>query len=390
VKADEAKFIDLLTNAYNELYWVKLVLAKPRNKSSDLKKVVAHQILIKDKYVIQIEAFTKTQSFTSNMELEAAVSNIKSHLEANFLEAYFFTQSKEWILKYSRKGSCKLIEKINVNLQSKVSHDRQKRDWIDNDELLKHLGILNYSGHINKDQGGKYRQINRFVELMSHLILENQQLRHKKTLQVIEVGSGKGYLSFALYNYLKNHLDRKVDYTGIELRSDLVEKCNELSTILEFNGLRFQKNDALNLKQNEVDLFVALHACDTATDFALYQGIRSNADLIVTAPCCHKEVRRNLKSQIENPILRHGILKERQCEILTDTLRSLVLEDVGYKSKVFEFISNEHTSKNIMVVGQKNKDDHDQKFNLEKSKSFMLKNGIEEQSLVTLIEKDLP
>ena len=166
------------------------------------------------------------------------------------------------------------------------------------------------------------------------------------------MGSGKGYLTFALYDYLKNQLGINVSITGVELRKNLVDLCTKISSDCHFKDLKFISKDIRDFTAEEIDVIIALHACDTATDLAIYQGIKAEAKLIVCAPCCHKQVRKDMgkKSQFK-ALTKHGIFEERQAEMLTDSIRSLLMEREGFNTKVFEFISNEHTQKNVMMIG---------------------------------------
>jgi hypothetical protein len=179
----------------------------------------------------------------------------------------------------------------------------------------------------------------------------------EKPLQIVDMGSGKGYLTFALYDLLQRHLEQKVSLLGVELRPELCDFCNEQARSLGWQeGLRFEAMDILNYNEGDIDVLIALHACDTATDIAIAQGIRNGADLIVVAPCCHKQIRKAMKPK--GPwaeILKQGILLERQAELLTDALRALLLQREGYKTKVFEFISASDTPKNIMIAAIKTK-----------------------------------
>jgi len=197
----------------------------------------------------------------------------------------------------------------------------------------------------------KFKQINKYLEIIEGLI-KNTYL--PKLVTIIDMGSGKGYLTFALYDYLVNQKKMQVKITGIEQRQELVDFCNKTAKTCAFEDLHFEQNTIQNYKAKKVDILIALHACDTATDDALGKAIIANANLIITAPCCHKQIRQQLKGkEQENPILKYGIFKERQYEMLTDTIRALILEKNQYNTKIFEFISNEHTRKNIMLVGQK-------------------------------------
>jgi hypothetical protein len=168
------------------------------------------------------------------------------------------------------------------------------------------------------------------------------------------MGSGKGYLTFALYDYLVNQLKLNPTIIGVEYRKELVEKCNSIASESGFKKLTFNEGSIENADFPPADILIALHACDTATDEAIFRGIRSNAKVIVCAPCCHKQVRKEMQPENEiSEITKHGILEERLAEILTDSIRSLILEAYGYKTKVFEFISTDHTPKNILIVGVK-------------------------------------
>ncbi|MDG1850440.1 MAG: SAM-dependent methyltransferase [Flavobacteriales bacterium] len=214
---------------------------------------------------------------------------------------------------------------------------------------LQKLGVCEANGRVKDKQQDKFRQINRYVELMSHWF---EKIDHSTKLNIVDMGSGKGYLTFALYDYLKNQLRINVSVTGVELRENLVDLCNEISLDCDFNDLQFISKDIRDFSAEEIDVIIALHACDTATDLAIYKGINANAKLIVCAPCCHKQVRKDMGSKSQfKALTKHGVFEERQAEMLTDTIRSLLMEREGFKTKVFEFISNEHTRKNVMMVG---------------------------------------
>ena len=197
----------------------------------------------------------------------------------------------------------------------------------------------------------KFKQINRYIELLSPYLKE---IEFKDNFHITDMGSGKGYLTFALYDYLTNNQSKVVRMTGVEFRDDLVKTCNTIAEKANFKNLKFIKGTIEKAKIEQLDVLIALHACDTATDEAIFRGIKSNASLIVCAPCCHKQIRKEFNVTNElSYVVNHGILKERQAEIITDALRALIMESFGYKTKIFEFISTEHTPKNLMIVGQK-------------------------------------
>lgn len=366
----------------------RLILAKPRSAKAEFQKIVISPVVKEDQLKLKWEKFSATQCFTEMHGTDETLKQVAGQLNAQFREAYLWLDHEKWDLKISKKGKGKILKQkaLKQSRGSQKSHDRKKKDWVDDMGLLKALGILNASGRINKNQGGKNRQINRFVELMSHLIRDNVSIANKKTLRVVDMGSGKGYLTFALYNYLVAQDTWKVEMTGVERRADLVAHCNDLAKEMGYEGLSFICSDIAEFDADRVDILVALHACDTATDEALYQGIRGNSDLIVTAPCCHKELRPKLSSEgTEKEILRHGILAERQSEILTDALRALALESAGYKSKVFEFVSNQHTNKNLMVVGTNPGQRDTQQESRDQMEQLMKQYGVKHQKLYDLL-----
>jgi SAM-dependent methyltransferase len=231
-------------------------------------------------------------------------------------------------------------------------HNKEKSRFVTADRpYLNHLGITSKDGKVLKSWQSKYKQIDKYIEIIDGLL---KQTALPKTIHIVDMGSGKGYLTFALYDYLVNVLDLDVTLTGIELREHLVDFCNDIAKQSNFKKLSFIAQDINDYPAEKIDILIALHACDIATDIALAKGILSEAALIVAAPCCHKQVRKQMVKQ--NPlqaVLKHGILEERQAEMITDGIRALMLEGNGYAAKVFEFVSSEHTNKNLMIVGTK-------------------------------------
>ncbi len=197
----------------------------------------------------------------------------------------------------------------------------------------------------------KYLQVNRYLEILGPVIAE---MKLTGPVRVTDMGSGKGYLTFALYEYLLRITGQDPVMTGVEARKELVELSNRIARDAGFKGLEFITGSILDAPLEKPDILIALHACDTATDDAIFRGITAGASLIVCAPCCHKQVRKEFgKGGAMDPVTRHGILEERQAEIVTDAIRALILEAAGYRTRVLEFISTEHTPKNVMIVGRK-------------------------------------
>ncbi|MGB1243164.1 MAG: class I SAM-dependent methyltransferase, partial [Chitinophagales bacterium] len=234
--------------------------------------------------------------------------------------------------------------------------DRQKNRKIEasNKTYLQALRITDASGKVYKAAQNKYRQINHYIEILSSLLKE---LPKKEQVNVVDMGAGKGYLTFALYDYLNNVLKKRAKVTGVEFRKDLVDLCNGIAASSNFDSLQFVEGTIEDYVNPSIDVLIALHACDTATDDAIIKGIEGDADLIVVAPCCHKQIRREMeKTKAKNEVdflTQYGIFLERQAEMVTDGIRALILNYFGYSTKVFEFVSDAHTPKNVLVVGVK-------------------------------------
>ena len=263
-------------------------------------------------------------------------------------------------------------------------HDKQKNRLVKTDAVyLKELGVTNAEGNLKKEMQHKYKQINRYVEIIEGILKDTVI---ENNFSIVDMGSGKGYLTFALYDYLQTK-KKEVKVTGIELREDLVLKCNKIAEQSNYKGLQFTKGSIQQTDLPFVDMLIALHACDTATDDAIAKGIKAAAKFIICAPCCHKQIRRQMApTNALQYITKHGILMERQAEMVTDTIRALMLEAHGYKTKVFDFIEEEDTPKNVLIVGTKS--NFSQKIfdeNILKIKELKTLFGIKEHYLETVI-----
>lgn len=219
-------------------------------------------------------------------------------------------------------------------------------------EYLRHLKITDAKGEVYKNAQDKFRQINKYIEILAPL------LPAKENVSVADMGSGKGYLTFALYDYIASS-GRAVNVTGVEYRQDMVDLCNDIAQQCGYTGLSFVQGKIEDYQTSALNVLIALHACDTATDDAIAKGVQAGAELIVVAPCCHKQIRREMEKAGPPDelafILKHGTFLERQAEMTTDAMRCLLLEQAGYATKAFEFIMGEHTPKNVMIVASKTK-----------------------------------
>ncbi|QDZ10819.1 class I SAM-dependent methyltransferase [Devosia ginsengisoli] len=319
-------------------------------KSIDIKKIVAKGV---EKFSFTFHY--KTRDIIKNQIQPEALGNLRTALRDEFRSARLATT--EFDLTFERNGDKVRLKRSEVTGRAAPStgHDRAKnRPLTATDKPWLHaLGITGKDGQVRNDAQDKFRQINKMVEIFAPLI---QAIKADKP-RIIDMGAGKGYLDFALYDYLANVANRPAEIIGVELRDKLVADGNATAAASGFTGLSFVPGTILDYDAAGADAVIALHACDTATDDAIYQGIKAGAALIAVAPCCHKQIRRQMeagKPATElGVLLRHGIFLERQAEMVTDTLRALLLELSGYRVKVFEFVSDAHTPKNNLVVAEK-------------------------------------
>lgn len=364
---------------------IKISLSKTNKAQKDLKNIYIVPKNIKQQTRLSFTYRYKTKDEVKNYSIKDGIKLIEEYLGNTFLQGLIKSSKEEIQLLISKKGKLKIIRtKAESPLNSK-KHNNEKNYFIaaTNNIYLKELGVCDSKGRVKDKQQDKYKQINRYVELMSHWF---EKIDFSKKLKIVDMGSGKGYLTFALYDYLVNHLQKEVSITGVELRENLVELCNNIKDHCAYKDLNFVSKDIHDFKADDIDIIIALHACDTATDLAIYKGINANAQLIVCAPCCHKQVRKDMKGETSfKSITKHGIFEERQAEMLTDSIRSLLMEREGYTTKAFEFISNEHTRKNVMLVGRKKRQiESPEKFNTEIEK-LKLAFGIKRQELEDLL-----
>jgi hypothetical protein len=347
-------FIKALNDNVFHGRFIKLTLSDRRDKNDDLKNVFVKPVLLKRALMLSFVYRYPTKDITKNYEIEEGILLLRNMLDKQFYNADLFTAERDIHLTLTKNGKSIISEKTHASQQvPDTKHDKAKKRYInaENNIFLRELGVTSANGLVKNDKQDKFRQINKYVEIAEGII---KTADLPANFQITDMGSGKGYLTFALYDYLVNTLGLSPQISGVEVRKELVEKCNEIAAKAGFNQLKFIPGTIDNSQIGGPDVLIALHACDIATDQAIYRGIKSNAKIIMCAPCCHKQVRNSMKPANEiKAITRFGILEERQAEILTDTIRALILEAFGYKTKVFEFISTEHTPKNLLIVGVK-------------------------------------
>ncbi len=343
---------DILNQSILENNFVKLTLSKPISKGDGLPNVYVRLVQIKGIALLQFTYHYTTNDKVKNYTIVEALSELEILLMENFRAATLFTLSNDLLIFISKKK--KVSYKLNApSFKNKLpeTHDKPKERLAKAGSYLHYLGITDKEGKVIHKMADKYRQINKYLEIIEGLLKSTKLPKH---INIVDMGSGKGYLTFALYDYLINTKKYNATVTGIELREGLVNYCNKIAEKSDFKNLSFVAQPIQEYDTNKIDILIALHACDTATDDAIYKGLVSKAELIICAPCCHKQIRQQVKGkEQESPLLKYGIFKERQFEMVTDTIRALILEKHHYNTKVFEFISNEHTRKNVMLVGSK-------------------------------------
>ena len=386
-------FVALLDSALADASFAKLVLAKPRGgagaSASELVRVSVRAVTLKGEPQLSLVHTHKTRDITKNTNHVDGVRQVRELIDSTFSHAHLFTATDEIQLLISKKGKQTLLRGKASHTAAPAAHDREKHRFLDLDRaFLTELGVTNAQHQLVPAMARKWKQINKFIEVLDHA-LDATALKEAKRLDVIDFGSGKGYLTFALHDYLRHTLGLPAQVAGVELRPDMVALCNGAVRRLGLEGLRFDEGDVRTVVPASIDIMIALHACDTATDFAIHTGVRAGAQIIMCSPCCHKELRPQLLSPHPlRPILKHGVHLGQQAEMLTDGLRAMLLDACGYDTQVFEFISLEHTNKNKMILAVKrpNAKPADEVWKqIDEIKDFY---GIRDQCLETLLKAD--
>ncbi len=355
-----AQFVEYLDTSIDNGTFIRLTLSTYRGEEEALKNIIVRPVLIKSEPKLSFTYRYKTKDIVKNYEYDEGKELLERYIGfGQFHAGVLSTAEIDYYLTILGAERSSLKRKKSAVLQKPdLEHDKQKQRKIQadaNKQYLVELGITDRQGKVYDHAQDKYKQINHYIDLLAPLIRELPG----KELQVADMGSGKGYLTFALYDYMNTVLNKNVSVEGVEIRKDMVELCNKIAKSSGFERLQFVEGTIENYDNSNIDMLVALHACDTATDDAIAKGIKADAKLIVVAPCCHKQIRREMEQTKKKNdldfLLQYGIFMERQAEMVTDGIRALVLEYFGYTTNVFQFISDAHTPKNVMIVGQKKK-----------------------------------
>lgn len=339
---------------------VKISLADPRGGEPACRRLRIRPVQLRSGPHWQFVWELDRQDLTKNFPVDEGVTRVGELLGSSFASALLVTTERKLHLSHPPGRLARLRVETVMTPPPVVSHDRTKRREVDaRRPWLTALGVTTPEGAVCKGMEAKFRQIHRFVELLTPLI-ESAGLAGKEssegceTLRLVDMGCGKGYLTFAAHEHLQAHSGRIVETRGVEVRPELVQQGNQVARESGLSGLEFLAGTIAETPVTRASVLMALHACNTATDEALAVGIEGGAELMLVSPCCHQEVRPQLKAPaVLERALVHGIFRERQAEFVTDALRALLLEARGYETRVFEFISPEHTAKNLMIAAVK-------------------------------------
>jgi len=366
------KWFARLHHALRDGTFVKLTLSGHRGSDEGLRNVFARRIELQGEPHLSLVHRYATREVTKNFPLVTACALLAPLAGEQFRHAHLFTTQKTLELDCREGRPPRLVESKPVHQSApSTEHDQARPRLIASDRpWLQALGVTTAEGKVAKGMEAKFRQINKFVEILDSLLPKGPGRQGDPpsspptdapgsespaaSCRLVDMGCGKGYLTFAAYDWLRRHRSADATVSGFEARRELVEFCNRVAAQHHCDGLGFHAGDIATASHDQVDTLVALHACDTATDDAIARGIDAGASLIIVSPCCHKELRPQL---VPPPALagalRHGILRDRHAEFVTDALRAALLEWAGYETKVFEFIATEHTAKNLMISATK-------------------------------------
>ncbi|MEN8717856.1 MAG: SAM-dependent methyltransferase [Sulfurovum sp.] len=342
------EIIQETVNNQNILFAVFSGIRNKREKT--LNKVTIKKVTIQNEIKHQFEYFYDKNVEHKNLDNIETKNEIINLIGIYFKQAIINTTEFDYHIIVNKKGEVKINKKAPTKKFEEISHNRKKNYIINEGEksaFLIELGIMNTQGKIIKSKYDKFKQINRYLELVSDCI---PYLDKNKTIKIIDFGCGKAYLTFALYDFLVLKMGYNVEIVGLDLKENVIKFCSNLAKKLNYDDLRFEQGDIKGFNQfDDVDMVISLHACNTATDEALAKAVNWGAKVILAVPCCQHEFLKKIKNEKMIPMMKFGIIKEKLASLLTDSVRANVLEIMGYRTQVLEFIDMEHTPKNIMI-----------------------------------------
>jgi SAM-dependent methyltransferase len=380
-------FFALLRSALEGGAFVNLILGKYRGDDPGLQRVMIRAVTIKEEARLSFVYRYERKDIAKNFPIPAGFEAVHDLIASGFRSAHLFTLAEDILLEFNKKGEPKLVRsKATQKAAPATAHNREKQRLVNPAApFLWELGVTNSEHQVLPSMSRKWKQINVFLELFEGA-LNSSGLAKAESVRVVDFGSGKGYLTFAVYDYLCGVVGNRAQVLGIEARPELVQFCNEAAKKTGMTNLRFSPGDVHSPVPEKVDVMIALHAYDTATDLAIHQGIRAGAAVIMCAPCCHKEIRPQMVNPpVLQPVLRFGIQQAQEAEMVTDSIRALLLEASGYEAQIFEFVSPEHTAKNKMILAVKRAGPSRREAALAQLRELKAFYGIREQCLEKLI-----
>ena len=343
------KITQVLCSAMDSGRLTKMIFAGKRRKSLEYRKITLRPVTIKGELMYQAEYHYDKKVTHKNIPYYEGIEFAQKIIAEDFKQVNILTENEDIQILASKPEKPKITRHTVIRSAADTEHNRKKHYLIEDGtpcDFLIELGVMSPEGKVLRKHYSKFRQINRFLEIADDSF---DSLPKNGTIRIIDFGCGKSYLTFALYYYLKIVRGRSVEITGLDLKKDVIEFCNRTAQKLNYSQLKFQTGDIADYESSGADMVVTLHACDTATDYALINAVKWKSKVILSVPCCQHELFSQIKNEISLPMLKHGIIKDKFTELLTDGLRGLKLEAVGYDVNMIEFTSLEHTSKNIMI-----------------------------------------
>lgn len=345
--------MDNLINQFKEACqtetFVSGIFSSPKQKSNDLKKVKIKPVMIKNQYHLQLEYHYMRIIKHDNILPTQLVKYLPSLIE-QFKQLQCQTTTHQWHVQISKKNKILFKSKASAHQPAQLSHNRQKQYLLQEGHIypfLVELGVQTNDGKIKQAKYDKFKQINRFLEFVADSL---HYLPKDRPLKIIDFGSGKSYLTFALYHFLSIEQKLNVHIIGLDLKKEVIEYCQTLAKKLNYTQLNFQVGDINDYQDvQQIDMVITLHACDVATDMALSKAVNWQAKVILSVPCCHHELNQQIASDILSPMLNYGLIQERFAALATDTMRAELLSFVGYETQIVEFIDSTYTPKNLMI-----------------------------------------
>jgi SAM-dependent methyltransferase len=361
----------------------KLTLGKFQNELAAVQHVYVRIVDLKTGPHLSFVYRYPNQDITKNSPIPEGIDIIIGWLGSTCRSATLLTSKGRQQLLFGRRGQSRLFTQDSPSIPgTSRAHDREKTRLLRDERALELLGVIDSEGRPRAQMGNKYRQVHHFIEALTPIL---KAVSPGETVHIVDMGCGKGYLTFALHQFLRENGKNSVT-VGVEKRGSLVESANAIAGQLGDNSIRFIQGDINDVGVKPIDILIALHACDTATDDAIYQGIQEECRWIVVSPCCQHELRPQLTAPAGfEPLFRHGVQVDRMTETVTDALRCLYLEAWGYQTRIQEFVGTEHTAKNLLIVASRTRQPGPSEDLMERALEFQHRFGIQNQRLQTLL-----